>query len=149
YKLRAEAVKLLSDLDIEERMLPFVGELDLDGLARRAHTRLVLVDHNELAPHQRDLAPLVDEILDHHEDRGLYRHVRARTIERVGSTATLVTERINTSIPSLLDGCVATLLLGTILLDTANLDTSRTSEKDRSAVGLLVPLVARPAAELF
>ena len=55
-----------------------------------------------------------------------------KTIEAVGSCATLVAEKLLKTCPSLLDKQVATLLLATIALDSVHLDprAGRATEKD-------------------
>lgn len=96
--------------------------------------RLILVDHNE--PNQAigalEDAELV-EILDHHRLGTTTTHVPIRfTIDVVGSTSTLVTERMEESglsAPTDLAG----LLLAGLLADTLLLHSPTTTERDRQA----------------
>ena len=144
--LRPEAAELFAAAGVEASLLLFAPEVDLEGLQRAGRLSLVLVDHNELALHRAVLAPAVEEIVDHHPDRGHYPWVRARLIEPVGSAATLVTRLVRAASPALPDPATATLLLGPVLLDTADLSAPRTRPADREAAGLLRE-AAGPAAE--
>ncbi len=100
--------------------------------------RLILVDHNE--PNQAigalEEAELV-EILDHHRLGSTTTHVPIRfTIDVVGSTSTLVTERIEEagySAPPNLAG----LLLAGLLADTLLLNSPTTTDRDKSAADRL------------
>ncbi len=96
--------------------------------------RLILVDHNE--PGQSlgavDEAELL-EILDHHRLGNASTHVPIKfTVDIVGSTSTLVSERIEDaglSAPPALAG----LLLAGLLSDTLILASPTTTERDRRA----------------
>lgn len=96
--------------------------------------RLILVDHNE--PRQAlgalDEAELV-EILDHHRLGNVSTHIPIRfTIDVVGSTSTLISERIEEaglSAPPALAG----LLLAGCLSDTLILTSPTTTERDNQA----------------
>jgi manganese-dependent inorganic pyrophosphatase len=93
--------------------------------------RLILVDHNE--PNQAigaiQEAELV-EILDHHRLGSSTTHVPIRfTIDVVGSTSTLVTERIEESGLSAPPD-LAGLLLAGLLADTLLLNSPTTTERD-------------------
>ena len=73
-------------------------------------------------------------LADHHKDQWpAYLKVR-KNIEPVGSCCTLVTEKLLAL--DLLDGQMVSLLLGSILLDTINLDprAGRATDKDRNIV---------------
>jgi manganese-dependent inorganic pyrophosphatase len=96
--------------------------------------RLILVDHNE--PNQAigalEEAELV-EILDHHRLGSTTTHVPIRfTIDVVGSTSTLVTERIEESGLSAPPD-LAGLLLAGLLADTLLLHSPTTTERDKNA----------------
>ena len=96
--------------------------------------RLILVDHNE--PNQAigaiEEAELV-EILDHHRLGSSTTHVPIRfTIDVVGSTSTLVTERIEESGLSAPPN-LAGLLLAGLLADTLLLNSPTTTERDKQA----------------
>jgi manganese-dependent inorganic pyrophosphatase len=96
--------------------------------------RIVLVDHNE--PRQSigsvDEAELV-EILDHHRLDNASTHTPIRfTVDTVGSTSTLVAERIEEaglSAPAQIAG----VLLAGILSDTLTLTSPTTTDRDNRA----------------
>lgn len=93
--------------------------------------RLILVDHNEPSQAIGSLgeAELV-EILDHHRLGSPTTHVPIRfTIDVVGSTSTLVTERIEESGLSAPPN-LAGLLLAGLLADTLLLNSPTTTERD-------------------
>lgn len=149
--LRTEATYLFGVLDIDVATLLFIDEVDLGTLHRENRLHLTLVDHNTLAADQASFADAVDAIIDHHEDAGLYGRANPRTIEPVGSAATLVAEAILRSRPALVDAGTATLLLGTILLDTVNLspDAGRVTAKDRDVVTRLSAIAGGDPDALF
>ena len=149
FKLRTEADYLFREVGIDVSDLVFLDEIDLNALQDENRLKLVLIDHNRLAKSQQGLAENVDGILDHHVDEGLYPNVTRRIIEPVGSSATLIAEQILHQQSDLLDSGLADLLLGTILLDTANLDPSRTDTKDEALVSRLSALVDTPKDTLF
>jgi manganese-dependent inorganic pyrophosphatase len=96
--------------------------------------RVILVDHNEpgQALGSLDEAELV-EILDHHRLGNSSTHIPIRfTVDIVGSTSTLVSERIEDaglSAPPPLAG----MLLSGLLSDTLILTSPTTTERDRRA----------------
>jgi manganese-dependent inorganic pyrophosphatase len=96
--------------------------------------RLILVDHNEpgQAINSLEEAELV-EILDHHRLGSATTHVPIRfKIDVVGSTSTLVTERIEDSglsAPPRLAG----LLLAGLLADTLLLSSPTTTDRDKES----------------
>lgn len=151
FVLRTEADYLFGAVGLDEEALLFIDEIDLCALHRDGRLRLTLVDHNTLAPGQADLADAVEAILDHHQDAGLYRQADPRTIEPVGSASTLVADAILRGGPALLDAQTATLLLGTILLDTVNLspDAGRVTATDRDAAARLAAIAGGDPADLF
>lgn len=97
--------------------------------------KVILVDHNE--PRQAiaslEEAELI-EILDHHRLGNPYTHTPIRfSVDIVGSTSTLVTERTieaGLSLPPALAG----LLLAGVLSDTLLLKSPTTTPRDRQAV---------------
>lgn len=111
--------------------------------------RLILVDHNE--PNQAigalEEAELV-EILDHHRLGSTTTHVPIRfTIDVVGSTSTLVTERIEESglsAPPTLAG----LMLAGLLADTLLLHSPTTTDRDKQAAERLSRWAFIPGAPL-
>lgn len=127
FRLRTETSWFFRKLEIDPSNLLFWNDI--------THIRdfsLILVDHNRLSGTQQVYIDNgyanVFEIIDHHEDEKRYT-VEKRIIEPVGSTCTLIAEIIlKTEIPSL---DVAILLLGTILIDTQNLDINfKAKDKD-------------------
>ncbi len=146
-RLRPEAQELFAAAGLDPSPLLYAPEVDLAGLWKAGRLSLALVDHNELALRRAELGPAVEEIVDHHPDRGLYPWARVRLVEPVGSAATLVARLLLAEAPGLLDRTVAALLLGPILLDTGNLAPGgRARAADRRAAGRL-RAAAGPAAE--
>lgn len=120
-------------LVVDEKGL-YVGVCFQRDVLNPPRLRLVLVDHNE--PGQA-LGSLEDaellEILDHHRLGNASTHVPIRfTVDIVGSTSTLVSERIEDaglSTPPALAG----LLLAGLLSDTLILTSPTTTERDKRA----------------
>ncbi len=150
-RLRPEARLLFREAGLDASLLPHLAEIDLAGWAKEGRLSLSLVDHNELAPQLAALAPAVEEIVDHHPDRGFYPWARVRRIERVGSTATLVAGMLLEEAPRLLDRTASLLLLGTILADTADLDPAagRAHPGDRRMAARLRAAAGGAAAGLY
>ncbi len=116
----------------------YVGVCRQRDVLNPPRLRLILVDHNE--PRQA-LASLEEaelvEVLDHHrlDNPSTHRPIRF-TIEVVGSTGTLVSERIEAaglSAPPPLAG----LLLAGLLSDTLILHSPTTTDRDREAASRL------------
>jgi len=151
FALRTEAVYLFAALGVDVDALLFIDEIDLEALHRAGRLRLTLVDHNILSADQEKYADAVDGIIDHHADSGLYPQAGLRTIEPVGSAATLVAEAVLRERPALIDTVSAMLLLGTILLDTVNLDPAagRVTSKDRDIAARLGMVADRDTDDLF
>ena len=149
FKLRTEAAFLFSHAGINTDWLLFAEDINLNALNQTGNLELVLVDHNKLASNQSELAQTVEEIIDHHKDEQLYMDA-ARVIEPVGSAATLVAEALLKN-PDALEEGSAVLLLGTILLDTVNLDpdAQRATEKDQQIVDALLKLTGADRKQLF
>ncbi len=151
FALRTEAVYLFATLGVDVDALLFIDEIDLDALHQAGRLRLTLVDHNILSADQDEYADAVDAIIDHHPDGGLYGQAKPRKIEPVGSAATLVAEAMLRDRPALVDAVSATLLLGTILLDTVNLDPAaeRVTAKDQAVAARLSEVAGSDADGLF
>ncbi len=151
FKLRTEAVFLFSEAGIIPDSLLFLDDVDLQDLAARGHLKLVLVDHNKIAAGQSGLNTTVAEILDHHADEKGYPQTARTDIRPVGSTATLVGERFLENHQEELSTPLATLLLGTILLDTVNLDPAaeRVTPEDNVVAGRLMELTGLQQQPLF
>jgi len=151
FKLRTEAVYLFEKTGIDIENLIFIDQISLANLQDRGSLKLILIDHNKLASSQEKFQDSVEEILDHHKNEGLYSPTEGRTIEQVGSTATLVAEKminLDTAPPNT---AIAELLLGTILLDTVNLDpqAGRVTPKDEAVAGRLFEITRADQNELF
>ena len=151
FALRTEAVYLFAALGVDVDALLFIDEIDLEALHRAGRLRLTLVDHNILSAEQEKYANAVEAIIDHHTDAGLYGQANPRGIEPVGSAATLVAEAMLRDRPALIDAGAATLLLGTILLDTVNLDPAakRVTAKDQEMAARLGEVAGSDADALF
>lgn len=151
FKLRTEAVFLITQAGINPDHLIFADEIDLTALQERRALSVVLVDHNRLAAPQEALSGVVTGIIDHHRDEELFPAASPRIIEPVGSVATLVAERMMAEKKELVTGGVALLLLGTILLDTVNLDpeAQRATEKDITTVETLLGITGVDRQQLF
>lgn len=96
--------------------------------------KLILVDHNEAsqAISSLDEAELI-EILDHHRLGNPSTHVPIRfTVDIVGSTSTLVSERIEEAGLSA-PPAIAGMMLSGLLSDTLNLSSPTTTDRDRLA----------------
>ena len=151
FKLRTEAVFLFSEAGVDPETLLYLEDVDLKKLAARENLKLVLVDHNKIAAGQSDLNQTVGEILDHHADEKSYPETARADIRPVGSTATLVGERFLDHAREALDKSLSTLLLGTILLDTVNLDPAaeRVTPEDNAVAGHLMELTGLKQQPLF
>ncbi len=151
FKLRTEAVFLFNEAGVEPDLLLFADEVDLAKLHSEGRLKLSLVDHNKPAAAHSKFESAVAEIVDHHADEGLYHDAALRVIEPVGSTATLVAEAILDGHEDLLDEGATKLLLGTILLDTVNLDpeAKRVTPKDERVAAKLLALSGVDQQELF
>jgi len=151
FPLRTEAAYLFAAVGVDVNALLFVDEIDLEALHRAGRLRLILVDHNILSAAHEKFADAVDAIIDHHPDGGLYAQAQPRRIEPVGSATTLVAEAMLCEKPALIGAGLATLMLGTILLDTVNLDPAaqRVTAKDREIAVQLGEASSLAAGELF
>ncbi len=149
FNLRTEAVWLFKEAGINPSNLIFLDDIDLNKVFESGKSRLVMVDHNKLSSAQAAWADWVEEIVDHHADEGLYPAAR-KHVALVGSASTLVVERILETADRL-DPAAATLALGTILLDTVNLDpeAKRATPRDEAAVRKLMALTNADRATLF
>lgn len=139
--LRPENQKSLELSSVSDASLVTIDDLaSPSSLA----SKYVLVDHNSLLPtFHRGTADAVVAIIDHHVDEGLDLAADPRTIELVGSCASLVTDhfvriRGTTSVPRGL----ADLLISSILIDTKLKPVAKggkATDKDLEAVSLLLP----------
>jgi manganese-dependent inorganic pyrophosphatase len=112
----------------------YVGICRQRDLLDPPRLRIILVDHNEAqqAVGSLEEAELL-EILDHHRLGNPSTHVPIKfTVDIVGSTSTLVSERIEQSGLSAPPGLAGMLLAG-LLADTLILTSPTTTERDRAA----------------
>ncbi len=149
FKLRTEAVYVFREAGISLDSLVFFDELEF-GELMNADTSLFLLDHNILAPSLEQYNAKVFAIIDHHRDEGFFSKAEPRIIHDVGSTASLVGmeyHKAGIQIPRE----IATLLAGTILLDTVNLDerVGRVTTTDSVVVRGLLPLCPMGREEFF
>ncbi len=149
FALRTEAVYVFKEAGVNLSDVVFFDEIDLGSLLVGG-AGLMLVDHNSLSPNLRQYSGHVVGVLDHHKDEGLYPDVTPRIIQTIGSTTSLVAMEFDQAGFDL-GTDVATLLCGTILLDTVNLDpeTGRVTPADRTVAITLLPLCRLAAQEFF
>jgi exopolyphosphatase len=151
FKLRTEAVYLFKEAGVEIDQLLFAEDVDLETLNNNGNLKLVLVDHNKLASSQSGLEKSVSSILDHHADEKSYPSSALTDIRPVGSTATIIAESFFKDQKDSIAGPLGILLLGTILLDTVNLDpeAGRVTDDDAKAASSLVKITGLDNKELF
>lgn len=140
YHLRCDVNRFLEEIKINPEFLIFRDNIDLKLLSDGHGLTLTLVDHNILNREDRELQPLVDEIIDHHNRELEFDLNKCQvTIEKVGSTCTLIGEKLFKELPEIIDANIALLLYGTILLDTYCLSTEakRVTPKDKEIVDKL------------
>jgi len=148
FKLRTEAVYVFNEAGIALEDVVFFDEVDFDALMQGAD--LILVDHNKLGPALEKYNDNVAGVLDHHNDEGMYKEAIPRIVELVGSTTTLVANAFDKA-GITVEEEVATLLGGTILLDTVNLDPAagRVTDSDDRAAAKILPLCSLSRQEYF
>ncbi len=148
-QLRREVIGHLDRCGIDPSGLLFSDSPALEPLLDHQKSTCTLVDHNGI-PAVGQGNCQVTEIIDHHRDEGFHPDSR-RTIEPVGSTATLLSRIISSTSPELLDRTASLLLLGPILLDTAGLGGSggRTTEEDIRQASLLAKISGSDVSALY
>ncbi|MBL7005858.1 MAG: DHH family phosphoesterase [Spirochaetia bacterium] len=151
FKLRTEAVYLFSKAGIHENMLNFVEDIDLNSLAANGRLGLILTDHNKPAAAYKHLSEHIARIIDHHADEQAYPDSAQTDIRPVGSACTIVAEYFLDKARDVIDQSVSTLLLGTILLDTVNLDpeAGRVTDTDRNVAKQLISMSGEDQQALF
>lgn len=151
FKLRTEAVFLFEEAGINSNSLFFAEDIDPKALYKDRRLELTLVDHNKPTGAYVGFEDVVVGVVDHHADEGLFGDAPVRVVSPVGSAATLVAEMILERNRTLLDTGAAKLLLGTILLDTVNLDpeAGRVTPEDEKIAGELGELSGSDRQELF
>jgi manganese-dependent inorganic pyrophosphatase len=123
-----------NDFFVVDEIGQYVGVCHQRDVLNPPRIKVVLVDHNEA--HQSigalEEAELI-EILDHHRLGNPYTHTPIRfTVDVVGSTSTLVSEKIAESGLSA-PAKIAGILLGGLLSDTLILTSPTTTERDKRA----------------
>ncbi|KAJ8668423.1 hypothetical protein QAD02_010086, partial [Eretmocerus hayati] len=121
FRVKTEVVFFLKRCQVSENLLTFRDEVNLGALHSSGRLELVLVDHHTLTGEDTALADCVIEVLDHrpHDPEWPWTG-RRLTLERVGSCATLVARNLLKLEVDILKPTLALLLLGPILIDTAN-----------------------------
>uniref|UniRef100_A0A3B4T832 Prune exopolyphosphatase 1 n=1 Tax=Seriola dumerili TaxID=41447 RepID=A0A3B4T832_SERDU len=139
FHLRADILLLLREAGIATETLVFRDEVDLAHLHGNRRLALTLVDHNILPSTDRDLEGAVVDVIDHHQLQRTTSFACPVTVEMVLSCATLVTERILSRAPEILDQQLALLLYGVMVVDCMNLSpvAGKVMVKDRKMVHLL------------
>lgn len=148
FNLRTEAVWLFKETGIDPSSLLFLDDIDLGKLFAAGGSKLVLVDHNKLSAKQAAWADAVEEIVDHHANENLYPSAK-KVIEPTGSASTLVAEVLLAA--GSLEAGAAALALGTILLDTVNLDpeAKRVTPRDEAVAAKLMAVATIDRKALF
>uniref|UniRef100_UPI003AAF46DE exopolyphosphatase PRUNE1-like n=1 Tax=Centroberyx gerrardi TaxID=166262 RepID=UPI003AAF46DE len=139
FHLRADGRFLLRESGVATETLVFRDEVDLARLHGNRRLALTLVDHNVLPSTDGGLEGAVVEVIDHHQLERTTASSCPVTVETVASCATLVTERILTRAPEILDRQLALMLYGVMVADSVNLspEAGRVTAKDRQMVRLL------------
>jgi manganese-dependent inorganic pyrophosphatase len=127
-----------NDFLVVDEFGAYVGVCSQRDVLNPPRLRIIMVDHNEPGQALGSLeeAELV-EILDHHRLGNPSTHIPIRfTVDIVGSTSTLVTERIEEAGLSA-PASIAAMLLSGLLSDTLVLTSPTTTERDRRAADRL------------
>ena len=127
----------------------YIGVVRQRDVLNPPRLRLILVDHNEA---QQSVSALEDadllEILDHHRLGNMPTNTPIKfSVEPVGSTSTLVTERISDA--GLAPPAeIAGLLIAGIVSDTLNMISPTTTERDHEAIKRLSRWAFSPKSSL-
>lgn len=127
FALRKDAEWLFAKVGISSNSICFLDDVPLEQLCSEKRPSVFLVDHNKLSPSQTCLMPFVTGIVDHHEDESnaSFGDIE-KTIEMAGSCCTLVVRKVMNERPEILeDPGLAFMCLCCIIVDTANLDSSK------------------------
>ena len=149
-RLRREAIYLFSLTGIKPENLIFIDQINLKDLAEQKKLKLILVDHNRISYKQEFLYDQIEEVIDHHTDEKTHINI-IKTIDKSGSTATLVGEKIMQDAQFVLDKESAVILSGAILIDTSNLSykSGKTTEKDGRILNYLISKYKIDSNELY
>ena len=153
--LRRDVGLLLIEVGMKLDDLICIDECNIEKISVEKNLDLILVDHNKLSNSvatllcaDEDHHSIVKEVIDHHEDSGLYRAAFIREVAfdmenkkpEVGSTCTIVAEKFlqNENIGAL-NADIATLLIAVIAVDTLNMDPTkkRGTFRDQAALDSL------------
>jgi exopolyphosphatase len=170
FVLRQDAHALLSRVGVDLQHVLFIDDLSAPSQSVKTallncqaagQLRVTLTDHNLLGQDFSALSPSVVGIVDHHVDQTISEHAtlsqERQIVVPLGSATTLVAERYLGLSPlpslqvkgaeesefeptSLLDAAIGNLMIGTILIDTVNLDAKmgRTEPRDIQAIDAIV-----------
>lgn len=120
----------------------YAGLVNQKDLLNPPRMKIILVDHNEASQSvpSLDEAELI-EIIDHHRLGNSTTMTPIHfSVEPVGSTSTLITERIKAS-GLKVDPSIGFLLMGGIISDTLNLISPTTTERDKAALIYLSDMI--------
>lgn len=151
FKLRTEAVYLFEAAGVDMDELLFAEDVDLNRLNEKNLLSLVLVDHNKLSSAHSPFLNSVTGVLDHHADEKSYPDGIFTDIRPVGSASTIVGEFFLANAEEEISGPIATLILGTILLDTVNLDpeAGRVTDADKAVAEKIMAISGLDRTQLF
>lgn len=151
FKLRTEAVFLFHEAGVNPDDLLFSEDIDLVKLKEKKLLSLVLVDHNKLSTGHSELKSCVTGILDHHDDENDYPKGIKTDIRPVGSGSTIVGEFFINNQSDFIKGSIGILILGTILLDTVNLDPAagRVTGDDKLVADRIIEITGLESGTLF
>lgn len=144
--LRKDVLYLFELLDISLDDLLFYDDVPLEQLFSEKRVRISLVDHNVLRLRLMDLSDVVERIIDHHADENKFYPLLNgnKLIVPVGSNATLIAEKIFSSLHVKCFSELGTLLLAPILIDTSELKSEKTTPRDVRAAKKLKNLTSIP-----
>ncbi|XP_038580286.1 exopolyphosphatase PRUNE1-like isoform X2 [Micropterus salmoides] len=139
FHLRAEVLLLLREAGVAPETLVFRDEVDLGRLHGDRRLALTLVDHHVLPSTYSCLEGAVVEVIDHQQLETTTSFSCHATMEVVASCTTLVTDRILSRAPEILDRQLALLLYGVMVVDSAILSpqVGKGTIKDSQMVLLL------------
>ena len=135
---------LLESLNINISVVKSLADINLDQCD---DVRVTLVDHH--TPDAPLSADQVVMVIDHHDNPPNYPEEVEMKVDKVGSCSTIVFEVLSSKEEEPIDSTSATLLLGAILMDTLDLESERTTDRDREAATRLGLLSKISSDELY
>lgn len=149
--LRPHVEDVFQELKIDSERILYKDNIPaLRSLAYQQKLRLILVDHNKLAPTQEFFSPYVETVIDHHKEEedfsyhSVYPNLKNKQIKAVGSNSSLIAESILKSDPSHMTfhmtSEIAFLLQCAILLDTKNFQKDNVQALDYAMAKKLTEL---------